>query len=165
MKTKKVLSAVLCAVLALLLLADVALIAVPKLMGMNAYAINSGSMSPAIHKGDLVLTKDVDFLQIKPNDMICVRDKRSKLFFTHRVVSVDVATNTFVTKGDANNFNDPAPTSYTYVMGRVEHTVKGLGYVHLALVSPYGLAFLFAIAVMWLITEIYFVRKRKHEEA
>lgn len=165
MKIKKVISAVLCAVVVLVLLADTALIAVPKLMNRGCYAISSGSMSPAISTGDLVVTKEVALSQIKQGDIVCVRDKQSKSFFTHRVVSVDVGTATIVTKGDANHFNDPAPTSYTYVMGRVEHSIKGLGYVHLVLVSPYGMAISLSLIVIWLITEIYFVRKKKHEEA
>lgn len=165
MKAGKLISTLLSAVVLLVLLGDMLLIFAPRLLGYGCYAVSSGSMEPTVKKGGLVFTKEVALAEIQPGDILTFRDKKGKSFFTHRVTQVDAETGIMATKGDANQFGDPAPASYDYAVGRVVKTVPFFGWLHLCLTAPYGLAGVLALIIVWLGTEIYFVRKRKHEKA
>src|SRR3990167_8864143 len=66
-------------------------------------AITSGSMWPALKKGDLVLIEGVEKNELKTGDIIVFENKERKNFTIHRVV--DLSEDKIVTKGDAN-FNE-----------------------------------------------------------
>jgi len=77
-------------------------------------SISSGSMWPALKKGDLVLIKGVDGKEdIEIGDVVVY--KNPKGFTIHRVVSM--GDTTLVTKGDANNTKDPS-IKYEDVIGK-----------------------------------------------
>lgn len=165
MRTRKTLTTILTVVLALVLAGDALLVFVPKMMGYGCFAISGGSMEPTVPKGALVFTKEVELSEIKPGDMLTFRDKKGKTFFTHRVVEIDAETGLFTTRGDANTFDDPAPASYDYVVGKVVKQVSYLGYLHLCLTSPWGLAVILALLALWLGAQLYFVRRERREKA
>lgn len=77
-------------------------------------SITSGSMWPALKKGDLVLIKGVDGKEeIKVDDIIVYRNPKG--FTIHRVIEIN--EDTLVTKGDANNVKD-SPIKYEEVIGK-----------------------------------------------
>jgi len=77
-------------------------------------SITSGSMWPALKKGDLILIKGIDGREdIKEGDIIVY--KNPKGFTIHRVIKTN--ENTVVTKGDANNVSD-APIKYEEIIGK-----------------------------------------------
>ena len=76
-------------------------------------SITSGSMWPALKKGDLVFIKGVDRGEIEIGDIIVYRNERG--FTIHRVIEKNEET--LVTKGDANNVSDP-PVRYEDVIGK-----------------------------------------------
>ena len=77
-------------------------------------AITSGSMWPALKKGDLILIQGVqDRSQISVGDIVVYKNQRG--FTIHRVVSM--GDTTLVTKGDANNVSD-TPVPYSEVVGK-----------------------------------------------
>jgi len=77
-------------------------------------SITSGSMWPALKKGDLILIKGIAGREdIKEGDIIVY--KNPKGFTIHRVIKTN--ENTVVTKGDANNVSD-APIKYEEIIGK-----------------------------------------------
>ena len=77
-------------------------------------SITSGSMWPALKKGDLVLIKGIDSRDdITLGDVVVYTNKAG--FTIHRVIELNEAT--LITKGDANNVAD-SPINYDEVVGR-----------------------------------------------
>lgn len=165
MRFTKVFSALLCGFLLCLLVGDALLVFIPRMQGLECFAVSNGSMAPAIRKGDLVLTEPLASEQIQSGDVLTIRDKNGQSFFTHRVVKVDPLTGQITTKGDANKFDDPAPATPDYVVGKVKKVLPSLGWVHLVLTSPYGIAVILALVSLWLGLQFYFAKKGKHEKA
>lgn len=78
-------------------------------------SITSGSMWPALKRGDLILVKGInDKEEIKEGDIIVY--KNPKGFTIHRVIKLN--EDTLVTKGDANNVKDK-PVKYEDVIGKL----------------------------------------------
>ena len=78
-------------------------------------SITSGSMWPSLKRGDLILIEGIDGKEeIKINDIIVY--KNPKGFTIHRVIEIN--EDTLVTKGDANNVNDP-PVKYEEIIGKI----------------------------------------------
>lgn len=76
--------------------------------------ITSGSMWPALKKGDLILIKGIDNKEeIKEGDIIVYRNPKG--FTIHRVIGIN--EDTVVTKGDANNVAD-SPVKYEEIIGK-----------------------------------------------
>ena len=77
-------------------------------------SITSGSMWPALKKGDMVLIKGIaSSEEIKEGDIVVY--KNPKGFTIHRVIEIN--ENTVVTKGDANNVED-SPIKYEEIIGK-----------------------------------------------
>jgi signal peptidase len=67
----------------------------------------------------------------------------------HRVVEVDGQT--FVTKGDANEGNDPSVVPFDDLEGRVAFIVPYLGHVISFLKTPFGWVLIILLAVLVLV--------------
>lgn len=77
-------------------------------------AITSGSMWPALKKGDMVFIKGVSSKNdIQVGDIIVYKNPVG--FTIHRVVTIN--ENTVITKGDANNVSD-TPVTYDEIIGK-----------------------------------------------
>lgn len=69
------------------------------------YAVASGSMEPEYKVGSLVFAKKAEPENIRPGD--CITYTFGSSTVTHRVVAVDYEQRTCITKGDANEKEDP----------------------------------------------------------
>jgi signal peptidase len=103
----------------------------PLALGDRSFTMRSGSMTPAIDTGDVVVTEPISPLAARVGDIVTFRDPEgSGKLFSHRVQAVrpsgDVVR--FVTRGDANtsteHWNVPADGS----VGKVLYTVPKIGY-------------------------------------
>ncbi len=107
----------------------------------------SGSMEPAIQVGSVVVIKPAT--QYVQGDVITFgRDTRTEIPVTHRVVEVTSASRasqTFITKGDANGDNDPATVSSRDVIGKVQFTLPYVGYLLEFTKTPLGFMVLVVI--------------------
>lgn len=118
-------------IIAALAVAGVIILAVilfiPRLFGYTPYIVMSGSMEPYIETGSVVF---VDTNEIIPEvgDVIAFRESND-VMVTHRVVAYDVNTNTYTTKGDANNSVDPNPVSPSQIVGTYKQNLSKLGYL------------------------------------
>ena len=76
-------------------------------------SITSGSMWPALKKGDIVLMEGIEKSELKTGDIVVYKNEKG--FTIHRIVELNEKT--LKTKGDANNISD-APVKYEDVIGR-----------------------------------------------
>ncbi len=105
--------------------------AAPLAIGDRSFTVRSGSMTPAIETGDVLVTEPISPATAKVGDIVTFRDPEgSGKLFSHRVQSIrpggeDV---NFVTRGDANTaterWNVPADGS----VGKVVYRIPKIGY-------------------------------------
>lgn len=89
----------------------------PLLAGWDASVVMSGSMRPAIHEGDVVLTQPPGDLELRPGLVVRFPDDADPdRAVLHRVVSVDVG-GSLRTQGDANPTPDGTPLAQSDVTG------------------------------------------------
>ncbi|NLM21614.1 MAG: signal peptidase I [Peptococcaceae bacterium] len=103
----------------------------PKILGNYMFIVLSGSMNPTFDARSMVFVKPIDSEQIKEGDIITFKGQgSSESLTTHRVVEIretPTGEREFVTKGDANDVNDPYPISAEKVVGRVTIAIPYLG--------------------------------------
>jgi len=126
------------AVLSLLVAALVGLLAAT-LLGYRAFTIKSGSMTPAIAVGEVVVDTSVSPLAVHPGEIITFRDPAlGQQLVTHRVVSMHRSGGRvlFVTKGDANVVTEHWNVLTSGHVGRELLVVPQLGRVLADVSSP-----------------------------
>jgi len=103
----------------------------PEVAGYQMYIVLSGSMSPEFDTGSLAFVRETDTDQLVVGDIITYRTRAdSDSLTTHRIVEIRRNGDTrFVTRGDANNVNDPTPIPAENVVGRVTGSVPYVGYL------------------------------------
>lgn len=87
-------------------------------------AVMSGSMEPVLRTGGVVFT-DTGEKSPKVGDIIAYQLGDSRI--VHRVIRK--TKQGYVTKGDANNMEDPSLVSAEQIIGKVIFTLPFLGYV------------------------------------
>lgn len=112
-------------------------IAVPALVGGMPLTILTGSMSPQLPPGTLIVVKPTPVDEIGVGDVITYQlESGQPTLVTHRVVAriVDSAGETrFITQGDANSAPDPFPILPVQIRGTVWYAVPWLGWVNQAI--------------------------------
>ena len=81
----------------------------PRLYPFEAFYVRSGSMSPAIPVGALVVATRASAGDLRPGDVIVFhRPDRPQTLIVHRIAAVEESASgrVFVTKGDANGSTD-----------------------------------------------------------
>ncbi len=110
-----------------LLLASVA----PMAIGMRAYTVRSGSMTPAIRTGDIVISEPISPTDAHVGDIVTFTDPSgSGRLITHRARAVSARGKVvrFVTRGDANNSFERWSVPMDGRIGRVAYRVPAIGY-------------------------------------
>lgn len=154
-----VIGAVLCVIFAIMLACNLTIIikgiinpeTPPSVIGVTPMVVQSGSMSgnaeDHIEVGDLIFTVKPEIGELKVGDIISYMD--GKMAVTHRIVWISVGEDgkrSFVTKGDANNVEDPA-ISEDAVFGLYKGRIPGLGDFAMFLQEPLGMAVFVGIPV------------------
>ncbi len=102
-------------------------------LGVFSYfpaAIVSGSMSPQIEMGDMVIVKKMSAGAIRVGDVIMFREEQIRI--THRVVEIgkdEKGGQFFWTKGDANKNRDLLPVLPEQIVGTVVQIIPKAGWV------------------------------------
>lgn len=93
----------------------------------NTFAVESGSMTPTINKGDFILVKRQDSYTV--GDIITFRTGpiNNEYNNTHRIITLK-EDNTFITKGDFNNVEDVDPVTYENIIGKYISKIPLVGY-------------------------------------
>jgi signal peptidase I len=127
------------------LVAVVAVVAYAWSNGARFYAVESGSMSPALRQGDLVVDAPTTATtSYRVGDIITFHPTPGYTV-THRIVAVGAAG--ISTKGDANSTDDLGQIPSTSVVGRVVAVVPFGGYVASFFQQPAGIAALLLVMV------------------
>lgn len=101
---------------------------VPTLFGYKAFTVLTGSMSPTIEVGSLIIVKEVEVSNIGEWDIITFRNENTNNVTTHRVVEVNRDNRVkFITKGDANNLRDSREVDFDFLEGKVVGIVPNIG--------------------------------------
>lgn len=119
----------------------------PSLFKNKLYYVDSGSMTPAIPVGSLIVVIKTAPGDIKENDIITYRGS-DKTLVTHRVIKILKNEKGFITSGDANKTNDPFPIKGEMVVGKVGFHIPYVGYILKSLKSWYGLAIILGILTL-----------------
>lgn len=84
------------------------------ILGWTSVVLTSGSMSPSINTGDVVVTSPSDGQELAPGTVVVFPDRAGLV--THRIVGVS-PDGSYVTRGDAAPQSDPAPLRPEDVVG------------------------------------------------
>ena len=127
---------------AVVVLLAVALVGV-RLVGLNPYAVLSGSMEPTYHVGSLIYVKEVDYKTLKVGDPITYLISEDTVV-THRITEVlvdeeDPDTLRYFTQGDANEVADALSVHYKNIIGKPVFSIPYLGYVSNYIQNPPGM--------------------------
>jgi len=116
----------------------------PQLAGRQFYVVVSGSMEPLISPGDLLVVKKAAPAGLKQGDIITFVDPANpERVVSHRIK--EAVGDSFITRGDANNADDPEPVPAKNILGKVEYVVPYAGYVLDFVQTPRGLIILILI--------------------
>ena len=115
------------------------LLAGVRLVGLEPYAVLSGSMEPTYHTGSLIYVKSVDPYDVEVGQPITFVMNEDLVVATHRVVEIDKENQRFYTKGDANENVDGAPVHFNNLIGVPVYSIPYLGYLANYIQSPPGL--------------------------
>lgn len=115
-------------------IAMLAIVAIMLCFGLGVFPIKplviaSNSMYPKIHRGDIVLIKNIKPEDLKEGDVI--RYRLENYYVVHRIKEIDKDNNgkyVFVTKGDNNNDVDLLPVKESQFEGIIVGRIKYVGY-------------------------------------
>lgn len=100
-------------------------LAIPSLLGYEAYNVVSGSMEPALPVGSVVYVEAVQPETVNKDDIIAFYYNGTVV--THRVVENHYFYDELITKGDANDKEDINPVPYNQFIGVVRYHFPYLG--------------------------------------
>jgi signal peptidase len=131
----------------------------PAVAGYQLYIVEGGSMSPAFEAGSIVLVRPLEPAAVQAGDIITYRDpdsERAETIVTHRVIAVKPTDPvSFITRGDANDADDPLPIPSGNLIGRVDYSVPYLGFLFNLVKTRNGiLLLLIAPAVLIIVSEL-----------
>ena len=118
------------------------------LFGYTFFEVATGSMSPTINVGDVVivhLTKEVS-----ENDIIVYKEGEN--FITHRLIKKEEGK--IITKGDANNSEDRA-IQEADILGKVVKIIPQIGNWRKAILSPEVIGLIAILIILLVISFIY----------
>ena len=124
------------------------------IFGYSFFEVATGSMSPTIEVGDVVITKITK--DVKKNDVIVYKDGES--IITHRLIEKNEKE--IITRGDANNSEDK-PIEENMIIGQVIKIIPQLGTWQKILSSPEILGL---IIMLIIILSIIYAYTSKAEE-
>ncbi len=125
----------------------------PLALGDRSFTMRSGSMTPSIETGDVVVTEPIPPLGARVGDVVTFVDPEgSGKLFSHRVQSIRPTGEVvhFVTRGDANTAVERWSVPADGSVGRVLYTVPKVGYALVWTGTPAGRIALIAIPALLL---------------
>ena len=115
------------------------LLVFPGMFGFHMYHVLSGSMEPAVPVGSLLYVRSVEPGDVEEEDIIAFYGAlEDSGIITHRVVKNNVVSGTFITKGDANEKEDPEPVFYDAFIGKAVLMIPYMGRVLTIMTSLEG---------------------------
>ena len=129
--------------------------AVPMPLGFGCAVVLSGSMEPALSRGDLLVVVPSEAYEV--DDIVVYQDGHMPV--VHRIIAVQGKTVT--TMGDANSSADK-PINVSAIKGRVVLAIPLIGYAVNVLKTPFGILFVLGASVV--LMERSFIRDKREEQ-
>jgi signal peptidase len=137
--TSVLLSAVAGLAVATLVLAVIA----TRFLGFHVLTVTSGSMSPGLQRGDVIVSRPADITQVRTGDVVVFQAGRPAVDIVHRVAAITnieidtlhrstgrtTVSRLLRTKGDANLLADQQTVDAQHLQGRVWFSAPGVGTV------------------------------------
>ena len=137
-----------------------------KLLGYQMLTVDSGSMEPNFPEDSLIFVKTVDPSELQEDDVITFTVDENGTLVTHRIVAVLKDERSFITRGDANNTNDPNTVPFGNVVGKAELCLPKAGAVFRVVTAQENrvyvyivIGILIGLTVMWIILD--HIKKKK----
>ena len=160
--------AILLIVLSVLVLLTVTLTPadqVPRVLGYSVMRVMTGSMEPSIPQNAMILVQKTAPEKIQPGDVITFFSQDPALngaLNTHRVARIEQQGDNllFITRGDANQIEDPIPVTQDVLVGRVVFVSAALGVLVSLLTNPlvFGLLILLPLLILLIANLVRTVR-------
>lgn len=128
--------------------------AAPLALGDRSFTLRSGSMTPALETGDVVVTEPVAPLSVRVGQIVTFLDPEgSGRLYSHRVQSIEPAGDVvrFVTRGDANTATERWSVPAGGTIGRVAYRVPKIGYALVWTETPEGRVALVVVPALLLL--------------
>lgn len=133
----------------------------PALFNHRIYIVDSGSMSPTINVDSMIIVKESEPNEINKGDIITYYGHNKSSRVTHRVIDIENNGEFFITRGDANEVNDPMPLEGKKLIGKVVFKIPFIGKVFRFLNTEMGMGVLVALMVLWIIAPLILERFKK----
>lgn len=165
---------VLCIILLPILILNIILIiqsftgdssSIPNIGGTFPLMVKSGSMSPAIDEGDLIILHTTDAkYEFKKNEIVTFWEKGpGSTLITHRIVDVTTDKDNktvYITRGDANAVNDHNAVSREDIVGVYQKRFSGVGRIALFMQTIPGI--IVCVVLPLAIFVVYDILRRRH---
>lgn len=115
--------------------------------GLQIYTVQSGSMEPMIKTGSVIFVLPSKNYEI--GDVVTRQKEGSAITVTHRII--EQTSEGFITKGDANDADDPAPLTQSGIVGKFLFQIPYLGYPIAFARTAQGLVLLIIIPSLFVI--------------
>ena len=116
--------------------------------------VESGSMEPSIKTGSIVVIRE--YAQYQKGDVITFFfDEGDATPTTHRIVEIDTedGEDRYITKGDANENEDPRAIEEEMVLGKVLLSIPFIGYILDFAREPLGFALIIGLPALFIIID------------
>lgn len=126
---------------------------IPSILGFTPLTVVSGSMSPGIETGDMVIIRKGN-KNVKPGDIITYR--LEDVLVTHRVknISDTNAAEVFITQGDANSVADLKTVERGNILGKYIFKIPMGGYIKASLRGLPGILILIGLILISIMIEV-----------
>lgn len=125
----------------------------PSINGYKLYVVDSGSMTPTLKVGTLIVVKESQDTEINIGDIITYHGADTSVV-THRVLEIDTENGTwFITKGDANETEDPMPVESNKLIGKVTFSIPYVGFILQLVRSKFGIIGIIILVLIAIITQ------------
>lgn len=107
---------------------------VPQLLGLNAFVVESDSMTPTLSEGDILHVESVSKKDVERGSVIVFEPSNtwsSKNFISHRIIDVKMVNQSriYKTKGDNNMDADLGWVTKDDIIGERVYSIPFLGYI------------------------------------
>lgn len=138
---------------------------IPSVFGWKPFIVLSGSMEDTIMPGDLILTKEIDALELKEGDVISFRTNKYTVV-THRIINIvdEEGERKYYTKGDNNDSADINPVCNDQIEGIYRYRIPELGKIALNLQKPIGIVICIALPLIIVLIAQFADSKRQERE-
>ena len=122
---------------------------IPSVFGWKPFIVLSSSMEDTIMPGDLILTKEIDALELKEGDVISFRTNKYTVV-THRIINIvdEEGERKYYTKGDNNDTADINPVCNNQIEGIYRYRIPKLGNIAIYLQKPIGIIICIAVPLI-----------------